>query len=247
MSHLNSEIAGAGGGNNSPRRPSPGPAIEARGLYQIYRETEIETVALRGAELILEPASWTTLMGPSGSGKSTLIHVLAGLLEPSGGSVMINGRDLTRLSPPDRARERRRSIGLVMQRDNLHPLLDVAGNVSLPLRLDGRPAREVRERVDGLLAQVGLSERRHHRAGQLSGGENQRAAIALAVAPRPRLLLTDEPTGELDEATAEGVLDLLAELRAEGTAVLTVTHNPQVAERADRRLMMRDGEVFDAD
>ncbi len=246
MTKINSEIAGTGGGN-SPRQSSPGPAIEARGLYQIYRETEIETVALRGAELILEPASWTTLMGPSGSGKSTLIHVLAGLLEPSGGSVMINGRDLTRLSPPDRARERRRSIGLVMQRDNLHPLLDVVGNVSLPLRLDGRPAKEVRERVAGLLQQVGLSERRHHRAGQLSGGENQRAAIALAVAPRPRLLLTDEPTGELDEATAEGVLDLLAELRAEGTAVLTVTHNPQVAKRADRRLIMRDGEVFDAD
>jgi len=246
MTPFNSEIAGTGGGD-SPRQSSPGFAIEARGLYQIYRETEIETVALRGAELILEPASWTTLMGPSGSGKSTLIHVLAGLLEPSGGSVMINGRDLTRLSPPDRARERRRSIGLVMQRDNLHPLLDVVGNVSLPLRLDGRPAKEVRERVESLLEQVGLSERRHHRAGQLSGGENQRAAIAIAVAPRPRLLLTDEPTGELDEATAEGVLDLLAELRAEGTAVLTVTHNPQVAERADRRLIMRDGEVFDAD
>jgi ABC-type lipoprotein export system ATPase subunit len=225
---------------------SDAPAVEARGLYQIYREAEVETVALRGAELVLQPGSWTSLMGPSGSGKSTLINVLAGLLEPSGGSVMIEGEDITRLPPPERAKRRRRSIGLVMQRDNLHPLLDVAGNVALPLRLDGRPAGEVGARVDELLGQVGLSERRRHRVGQLSGGEAQRVAIALAVAPRPRLLLTDEPTGELDEATAVGVLDLLDELRREGTSILTVTHNPQVAERADRRLTMRDGEVVDA-
>jgi ABC-type lipoprotein export system ATPase subunit len=222
------------------------PAVEARGLYQIYRETEVETVALRGAELVLEPASWTSLMGPSGSGKSTLIHVIAGLLEPSGGSVMVGGEDITRLSPPERAQRRRRSIGLVLQRDNLHPLLDVAGNVALPLRLDGRPADEVQARVDELLRQVGLVDRRRHRVGQLSGGEAQRVALALAVAPEPRVLLTDEPTGELDEATAEGVLDLLDQLRMAGAAVLTVTHNPQVAERADRRLTMRDGEVVDA-
>ena len=222
------------------------PAVEARGLYQIYRETGVETVALRGAELVLEPASWTSLMGPSGSGKSTLLLVLAGLLEPSGGSVLIDGQDITRLSPPDRARMRRRNVGLVMQRDNLHPLLDVADNVALPLRLDGRDAGEIRSRVDDVLYKVGLTDRRDHRVGQLSGGEAQRAAIALAVAPRPRLLLTDEPTGELDEATASDVLDLIDGLRTEGTAVLTVTHNVQVAERADRRLTMRDGEVVDA-
>jgi putative ABC transport system ATP-binding protein len=132
-----------------------------------------------------------------------------------------------------------------MQRDNLHPLLDVAGNVSLPLRLDGRPRGEVRARVKELLDQVGLAERARHFTGQLSGGEAQRAAIALAVAPRPRVLLTDEPTGELDEQTAAGVLDVLEALRQEGTAVLTVTHNPQVAARADRRLKMVDGEVLD--
>jgi ABC-type lipoprotein export system ATPase subunit len=161
--------------------------------------------------------------------------------------VTIDGRDITRLPPPERARIRRRSIGLVLQRDNLHPLLDVAGNVALPLRLDERSSAEVRSRVDELLEQIGLTERRRHRVGQLSGGEAQRVAIAVAVAPRPRVLLTDEPTGELDEATAAGVLDLLDELRAEGTAVLTVTHNGQVADRADRRLTMRDGEVVDAD
>jgi ABC-type lipoprotein export system ATPase subunit len=222
------------------------PAIAARGLYQIYREALVETVALRGADLVLEPASWTSLMGPSGSGKSTLVNVLAGLLEPSGGVVMIDDVDLTRLPGPERAQVRRRNIGLVLQRDNLHQLLDVAENLALPLRLDGRYSRDKRVRVNEVLAQVGLSDRRHHRAGQLSGGEMQRAAIALAIAPRPRVLITDEPTGELDEDSAAGVLDLLEGLRAEGTAILTVTHNPQVAERADRRLAMRDGEVVDA-
>ena len=221
-------------------------AITARGLYHIFREGQGETVALRGAELTLAAGSWTSLMGPSGSGKSTLVHVLAGLLEPHGGSVLIGGEDITRLPPPERARRRRRTIGVVLQRDNLHPLLDVADNVGLPLRLDGRPPDEIRTRVDELLSRVGLSNRRRSRVGQLSGGEQQRVAIALAVAPRPRLLLTDEPTGELDEATAEDVLDLLDELRTDGTAILTVTHNRRVAERADRRLLMRDGEVVDA-
>jgi ABC-type lipoprotein export system ATPase subunit len=219
--------------------------ITARGLYHIFREGEGETVALRGADLDLPSGSWTSLMGPSGSGKSTLVHVLAGLLEPHGGSVLIGGEDITRLPPPERARRRRRTIGVVLQRDNLHPLLDVADNVALPLRLDGRPPDEIGMRVDELLSRVGLSDRRRSRVGQLSGGEQQRVAIALAVAPRPRLLLTDEPTGELDEATAEHVLDLLDELRTDGTTIFTVTHNRRVAERADRRLLMRDGEVVD--
>jgi ABC-type lipoprotein export system ATPase subunit len=223
----------------------PDVAIEAKGLYHIYRETEVETVALRGADLALERGTWTSVMGPSGSGKSTLLHVMGGLLEPSGGAVMIDGQDLTRLPAPERAARRRSRIGIVLQRDNLHPLLNVAENVALPLRIDGRPAREVRERVDELVALVGLADRRSHRAGELSGGEAQRAAVAVGLAPRPEVLLADEPTGELDEVTAAGVLDLLASARDGGTAILTVTHNAQVAERADRRLEMRDGLTFD--
>jgi ABC-type lipoprotein export system ATPase subunit len=187
-------------------------------------------------------------MGPSGSGKSTLIYVIAGLLEPNGGSVMFGGDDITRLSAGERARRRRGGIGLVLQRDNLHPLLDVADNVALPLRLEGKRARDVRVRVDELLERVGLADRRRHRPGRLSGGEAQRAALAVAVAPRPQVLLADEPTGELDEATADRLLDLLDELRTdEGTALLTVTHNRQVAARSDRRLEMRDGLVVDDD
>jgi ABC-type lipoprotein export system ATPase subunit len=224
------------------------PVIEASGLYHIYREAEVETVALRGAELALAAGSWTSVVGPSGSGKSTLLHVLAGLLEPSGGSVRLDGEDLIRLAAPERARRRRRDIGVVLQRDNLHPLLDVEGNVALPLRLDGRPPREVRARVEGLLQEVGLLDRRRHRPAQLSGGEAQRAAVAVALAPLPRVLLADEPTGELDEASAAGVLELLEAHRGrEGSAILTVTHNARVAERADRRLVMRDGLVVDDD
>jgi ABC-type lipoprotein export system ATPase subunit len=220
--------------------------VQARGLYHIYREAEVETVALRGADLDLDHASWASVMGPSGSGKSTLIHVIAGLLEPNGGSVLFGGDDITRLPAPQRTRLRRRTIGLVLQRDNLHPLLDVAGNVALPLRLDGRGAGEVRPRVAELLRAVGLFDRRRHRPAELSGGEAQRAALAVALAPRPQLLLADEPTGELDETTAAGMLDLLAgERDAHGTALLTVTHDPEAAERADRRLTMRDGLVLD--
>lgn len=221
-------------------------ALEARGLYHIYHKGNVNTVALRGAELLLEQSSWTTVMGPSGSGKSTLLHILAGLLEPSAGLVTVGGEDVTRLPPAIRAEWRRRSVGLVMQRDNLHPHLDAAENIALPLRIQGRPAAEITGRVDELLEQTGLAARRRHRAGQLSGGEAQRVAIAVALAARPRVLLADEPTGELDEATAAGILDLLATLLdSEGMAILTVTHNKQVSERANLALTMRDGVLID--
>lgn len=221
--------------------------MEAGGLYHIYRERDVETVALRGAEISLEAGSWTSVMGPSGSGKSTLVHILAGLLEPSGGSVLIEGDDLTRLSPEERALRRRRRIGVVLQRDNLHPLLDVGGNVALGLRLDSRPPAEVRARVTELLGEVGLSDRARQPARQLSGGEAQRVAVAAAIAARPAVLLADELTGELDEATTVDLLALLSTvMNQEGTAILTVTHNPLVAARADRRLVMQDGLVVDA-
>ena len=222
------------------------PVLEARGLFHVYRGREVETVALRGTDISLAHRSWTSVMGPSGSGKSTLLHILAGLHTPTAGRVILDGVDLTALSATERARRRRKQVGLVLQRDNLHPLLNVADNISLPLRLDGRPRRQIRERVGHLLEAIGLADRRRHRPGQLSGGEVQRVALAVALAPRPGVLLGDEPTGELDEASTATVLDLLAGLLAEeGTALLTVTHNPQVAERADRRLIMKDGVLVD--
>ncbi len=222
--------------------PSTTSALEAHGLYHIYHNGHVNTVALRGAEVALEPFSWTTVMGPSGSGKSTLLHILAGLLEPSAGVVTVGGEDVTRLPPAARAEWRRRSVGLVLQRDNLHPQLDAAENIALPLRIQGQHSAEIEERVDFLIQWTGLQGRGTHRVGQLSGGEAQRVAIAVALAPRPKVLLADEPTGELDEATAAGILDLLGTLQArDGMAVLTVTHNKQVNDRAGRRLTMRDG------
>jgi ABC-type lipoprotein export system ATPase subunit len=221
--------------------------LEARGLYHVYREREVETVALRGAEISLGAGEWTSVMGPSGSGKSTLLHVLAGLVEPTAGCVLVDGTDVTRQGADEQARRRRRQIGVVLQRDNLHPLLDVAGNVALPLRLDGRPGKEIRARVAGLLTHVGLADRRHQRSTQLSGGEAQRVAFAVAIAARAKVLLTDEPTGELDEGNTAVLLDLLDALRVEnGTSILTVTHNTAVAQRADRCLTMRDGVLVDA-
>jgi predicted ABC-type transport system involved in lysophospholipase L1 biosynthesis ATPase subunit len=168
---------------------------------------------------------------------------MAGLIEPSGGQVLIEGTDLTRLPADERARRRGRSIGVVLQRDNLHPLLDLAANVQLPLRLAGVGARAASARADALLDQIGLLDRRHHYPSDVSGGEAQRAAVAAALAPHPAVLLADEPTGELDEPTARSVLDLLGKARDMGAAVLTVTHNPAVADRAERTLMMLDGIV----
>ena len=220
--------------------------LEATGLYHIYREREVETVALRGAEIRLDAGSWTSVMGPSGSGKSTLVHVLGGLIEPSGGSVSVDGENLTQMTAADRAVWRRRRIGIVLHRDNLHPMLTAADNVSLPLRLDGRPRVETRARAEELLAHVGLADRGNDLPRRLSGGESQRVAIATALSARPAVLLADELTGELDEASTASVLDILEQLRGEeGMALLTVTHNPAVAARADRRLVMRDGLVVD--
>jgi ABC-type lipoprotein export system ATPase subunit len=217
--------------------------IDARGLYHIYRGRELETVALRGADLALEPGSWTSVMGPSGSGKSTLLHVMAGLLEPSGGAVMIGADDITRLPAPERAQRRRRLIGVVLQRDNLHPLLDAAGNVALPLRIDGRPRAEVGARVDALLADVGLGDRRQSLPGQLSGGEAQRVAVAVALASRPRVLLADEPTGNLDSRNGEAVMELLHDLHNSGSTIIMVTHDARFARNAQRTVHLFDGRV----
>jgi putative ABC transport system ATP-binding protein len=223
-----------------------GQAIRASGLYHIYRSADSETVALRGADIALEVNEWVSIVGPSGSGKSTLLHVLTGLLEPSGGEVIVDGRDITRLDETGRARLRRETIGVVLQRDNLYPSLTVAENVALPLELAGVERRQAAERVRELLERVGLADRSLHRADQLSGGETQRTAIALALAPRPKVLIADEPTGELDAFTTDTILALLREeTRRDGTAMLMVTHNPRVASAADRQLVMTDGTLVD--
>jgi ABC-type lipoprotein export system ATPase subunit len=221
-------------------------AIRATGLYHIYRSAESETVALRGADLTLAPNEWVSIVGPSGSGKSTLLHVLTGLIEPSGGEVIVDGRDITRLDETGRAQMRRDTIGVVLQRDNLYPTLTVAENIGLPLELAGVDRKRAAERVRDLVERVGLADRASHRAHQLSGGEMQRTAIALALALRPKVLIADEPTGELDAKTTDSILVLLhEETSRERTAMLMVTHNPRVAAAANRQLVMSDGVLCD--
>ena len=213
--------------------------LEADSLYRFFHAGDEETLALRGVSLQLEPGEMVAVTGPSGSGKSTLLACLAGLDEPDGGTVRVGGERLSRRSEEERARMRARHIGIVYQQVNLIGHLSVTGNVDVARRLGGggRDGRDVLDRVA-----IGL--RAHARHAQLSGGELARAGLAVALANDPPVLLADEPTGELDEVTAERVLDLLAEHAASGAAVLVVTHSATVAARADREIRLRDGQAL---
>lgn len=220
-------------------------ALSGTGLFHIYRDDEIETIALRGTDIAVPRGSWVSVVGPSGSGKSTLLNVLGGLVTPSAGTIMLGAEDIGRLDEDRRAQLRRSALGVMLQRDNLHPLLTVRENVALPLELAGRPAGRV---VDDLVARVGLAEQSRRRPHQLSGGQAQRAAVAVALAGNPQVLLADEPTGELDDETSQEILDLLEDLRvSQGIAIVTVTHNPAVAARSTIRLRMIDGQLSQED
>ena len=227
---------------NRPAVAGNGTLISVRDVFKVYREATTETVALRGASLELAPGEFISLMGRSGSGKSTLVSVMAGLTLPTAGQVIMDGRDITRLSEADRAALRAKRIGLVFQSGNLIPFLTAAENVRLGLQLAGRPTGNGRAR--DLLDEVGLAARLNHFPRQLSGGEVQRVAIAVALALDPALLIGDELTGELDSATAERVMGVLREVRRQRRlSVLLVTHNPELAAVADRRLELVDGVV----
>jgi ABC-type lipoprotein export system ATPase subunit len=211
------------------------------GVSKRFRRGREDVVALDGVELELGAGEFVSVVGPSGSGKSTLLHLAGGIDQPDDGLVLFDDRDLGRLSVGERARLRRREIGFVFQFFHLIPTLTVAENVGLPLLLDGRKADGV---VADTIAQVGLSDRARHLPGELSGGEMQRAAIARALVARPRLLLADEPTGNLDSATGKEVLDVLVtEVVEVGAALLMATHDERAAGRAGRVLTLRDGRV----
>ncbi len=222
------------------------PLVRLQDVFKIYREGTTETVALRGASLDLPRGLLTSMVGPSGSGKSTLLSIIAGLALPSAGQVMLEGQDLSRLDEAARARIRAQRIGVVFQSGNLIPFLSALENVQLAQALSEKPRRNGRAAQD-LLGEVGLGKRLQHRPRQLSGGEVQRVAVAVALANEPDLLLADELTGELDSATAEQVIGLLAEIwRQRHTTILLVTHNPELAARADHRLRLVDGLVKSA-
>jgi putative ABC transport system ATP-binding protein len=217
------------------------PVLEATNLYRFFHAGDDEALALQGVSVALEPGEIVAVTGPSGSGKSTLLACLAGLDEPDGGMVRLRGERLSRRSEEERARMRARDIGMLFQQHNLVAHLNVAGNVALAQGLAPEGANPARR--DELLQRVGIAQRAHARPTQLSGGELARAGLAVALANSPAVVLADEPTGELDEATADRVIDLLRRQADDGSAVLIVTHNQAVAARADREIRLRDGKV----
>ena len=226
--------------------PATAPLVQLRDLFKIYREGSTETVALRGANMELPRGRMTSLVGPSGSGKSTLLSLMAGLSLPSAGQVIVDGKDISRFDESARAQMRARTIGLVFQSGNLIPFLTAIENVELAMTL-GPKGKAARNRARELLAEVGLGHRLNHKPSQLSGGEAQRVAVAVALANDPEILLADELTGELDSVTAEQVMAVLAEIwRRRAMTVLLVTHNLDLARRADHRLRLMDGVVLAA-
>jgi lipoprotein-releasing system ATP-binding protein len=220
------------------------PPLELRQVVRRYRSGEATLDVLSGADLLLRPGEIVALVAPSGTGKSTLLH-LAGLLEkPEAGSVLLDGRDAGRLSDAERTAIRRDSIGFVYQFHHLLAEFTARENVVLPQMIAGRSRREAGQRAEELLAAFGLSHRLGHLPGKLSGGEQQRVAIARALANRPRVLLADEPTGNLDVGTSDTVFEeLLRVVRSQGLAALIATHNGDLARRMDRIVTLSGGHV----
>jgi putative ABC transport system ATP-binding protein len=220
-----------------------GPLVEALNLDKVFPMPAGPVTAVREVSLTIHPGEFTAITGPSGCGKSTLLHLLGCVDTPTRGTLQFEGREVSRLGDAERSRIRLTRIGFVFQRFFLLPMLTAWENVELPQGEAGIPGPDRRERTAELLDYVGLGHRADHRPSQLSGGEMQRVAIARALANRPRLLLADEPTGELDEETGEQIADVLDRVNADGTAVVVVTHNPALARRASRQLTMRGGRV----
>lgn len=221
-------------------------AVHCEGLVRIFRSSEVEVVALQGLDLVVDHGELITIVGASGSGKSTLMNILGGLDEPTAGTVIVAGDELSQMSARRRALHRRHTVGFVWQQTarNLLPYLDARHNVQFPLALAGVGRRARRRRADELLEIVGLSDRADHRPAELSGGEQQRVAIAVAAANGPSVLLADEPTGELDVATAIEVFDVLRRMNVEhGMTILIVTHDPLVSQQVGRTVAIRDGRI----
>jgi putative ABC transport system ATP-binding protein len=221
---------------------TPG-VIELAGVTKVHRSGDVSVEALRSVDLVVQDGEFVAIMGPSGSGKTTLLGILGCLDRPTSGSYRLVGQEVATLSETQRARVRGQRIGFVFQAYNLLPRSTAYKNVELPLVYAGVRARERRSRVLEALAEVGLSKRARHRPNQLSGGEQQRVAIARALVVEPSVLLPDEPTGNLDSASAEDVLTILERVNLRGATIVMVTHSSEVAQRASRIVRLADGSV----
>ena len=217
--------------------------IKITDICKVFRTEEIETVALDNVSFEIQDGEFVAIMGPSGCGKSTLLNILGLLDNPTSGSYLLLGQEVAQLKEKERTKFRKGNIGFVFQSFNLIDELTVEENVDLQLRYLGVPSKERRERVTEILRKVGLSQRAKHYPQQLSGGQQQRVAIARAVVGKPKLILADEPTGNLDSKSGLAVMELLSQLNAEGTTIVMVTHSQHDAQMANRIINLFDGQV----
>jgi putative ABC transport system ATP-binding protein len=222
---------------------TPDPILVADAVRKVYRSGGDEVVALHGLDLTVPEAEFLAVMGPSGSGKTTLLNCVSGLDEIDGGRVLVDGLSIHELSDKARTRHRAQEMGFIFQAFNLIPVFTTTENVELPLLLAGVREREARARARETLSRVGLGHRLERRPPELSGGEQQRVAVARALAGRPRIVWADEPTGNLDSEMAQNVIELLGELHREGLTLILITHDPTVAAHADRLITIRDGRL----
>jgi putative ABC transport system ATP-binding protein len=218
--------------------------VVAQNLTKTYRVGEIEVHALRGVNLKIEAGEFVAIVGPSGSGKSTLFNILGGLTPPTSGTVLINGRDLIKMSEADRTLLRKTTVGFVFQKYNLLPTLTGGDNIEIARHIAGKNGHERDPQFEETLKLLGIASRMNHKPRALSGGEQQRIAIARALVNHPALLLADEPTGNLDTENSTAVLSVLQGLNKRlGQTILMITHNPEAAAYADRTVTMRDGRI----